>query len=127
MVCECNNNINNDDSTIQFIAGTSFTLTVNFTEDISSYPNAIFAIRADYATAPVIQKTISVTEANSLDITLSPSETALFTDFKNGKNSAAYIWGLDLADSDNNIQVNVFPQTGNPAPLCIVYKHVIEE
>ncbi len=124
MTCNCKN-IQNDDNTIQFVAGTSVNLTFNFDEDISSYTNAEFAIRGDYLSAPVINKTISITEPDSLEIELTPSETANFTNFINGKNSATYIWGLDLVDTDNDVRINVFPQTGQPAPLCIVYKHVV--
>jgi len=123
MTCNCNNNIQ-DDNTIQFVKDTTVNLTFNFDEDISSYTSAEFVIRANYDTAPVIDKTISITESNSLSVVLSPSETANFASFVNGKDSASYIWGLDLIDSVNNIRVNVFPQTGNSAPLCIVYKHV---
>lgn len=124
MTCNCKN-VPNDDNTIQFVVGTSVNLTFNFDEDISSYTNAEFAIRADYLSAPVIDKTISITEPDSLEIELTPSETANFTNFINGKNSATYIWGLDLVDTVNNVRINVFPQTGQPAPLCIVYKHVV--
>lgn len=124
MTCNCKN-VQNDDNTIQFVVGTSVNLTFNFDEDISSYTNAEFAIRADYLSAPVINKTISITEPDSLEIELTPSETANFTNFINGKNSATYIWGLDLVDTDNDVRINVFPQTGQPAPLCIVYKHVV--
>lgn len=124
MTCNCKN-VPNDDNTIQFVVGTSVNLTFNFDEDISSYTNAEFAIRADYLSAPVIDKTISITEPDSLEIELTPSETANFTNFINGKNSVSYIWGLDLVDTVNNVRINVFPQTGQPAPLCIVYKHVV--
>lgn len=124
MTCNCKN-VQNDDNTIQFVVGTSVNLTFNFDEDISSYTNAEFAIRADYLSAPVINKTISITEPDSLEIELTPSETANFTNFINGKNSATYIWGLDLVDTVNDVRINVFPQTGQPAPLCIVYKHVV--
>ena len=123
MTCNCNN-FCNDDNTIQFIVGTSVNLSFDFDEDISSYTSAQFVIRADYQTVPVINKTFSVTEANTLNIELTPTETASFTNFANGKNSATYIWGLDLIDSSTGEIVNVFPQTGHPAPLCIVYKHV---
>lgn len=123
MTCNCNNNIQDDD-TIQFIAGTTVNLTFSFDEDISSYTNANFVIRADYQTAPIINKTISITEQNVLNVVLTPEETANFTSFVNGKNSATYIWGLDVIDTVYNVVTNVFPQTGTPAPLCIVYKHV---
>ena len=128
MVCNCNNNINNsDDTLIQFIAGTSFSVTVTFDSDISTYTNAVFSIRKNYDTEPVINKTISISDSASLDINLLPSETAQFNSFINGKDSATYIWGLDLIDTNANVVVNVFPLTGNPAPLCIVYKHVVKE
>ena len=69
---------------------------------------------------------IEITEfgENSLIVELTPEQTDLFNEFPNGQNSAKYIWGLDMIDSDNNLRINVFPQTGNAAPLCIVYKHV---
>lgn len=124
MVCNCNNTVN--DNTIQFIAGTSVFLTFNFNEDISSYTGAVFTIRADYNTEPVINKSVTIENPNEVNIVLTPDKTSDFSDFQNGKNSATYIWGLDLIDSVNNIQINVFPQTGQAAPLCIVYKHVVE-
>lgn len=124
MTCNCKN-VQNDDNTIQFVAGTSVSLTFNFDEDISSYTSAEFVIRADYLSEPIIDKSIPITESNTLDIELTPAETANFTDFINGKNSATYIWGLDVLDSNADLRINVFPQTGCPAPLCIVYKHVV--
>ncbi len=126
MTCNCNNNIQDDD-TIQFIAGTTVNLSFVFEEDISSYTSVIFTIRKDYSTDPVISKTASITNSNIVDITLTPYETGLFTEFNNNQNSAAYIWGLDILDNANGTQINVFPQVGNAAPLCIVYKHVVEE
>lgn len=120
MKCNCMNDIN----VIQFIKGTSVNLTIEFDEDISSYTGAVFVIRKNYETGPVIDKPISELDETSLNIELTPDETNLFTEFLNGQNSAQYIWGLDLIDSVNNVRVNVFPQTGEPAPLCIVYKHV---
>lgn len=122
MTCNCN--CMDENNVIQFIKGTSVNLTFDFDEDISSYSEAVFVIRKDYNTTAVIDKTITGFSANTLDVNLTPDETNLFTEFLNGKNSAKYIWGLDLIDSENNIRVNVFPQTGEPAPLCIVYKHV---
>ena len=113
-----------NENTIQFIAGTSVNLTFTFDEDISSYTSAEFVIRANYETTPVISKSIPVVEVDALNVELTPTETANFTSFANGKNSASYIWGLDLIDSVNNIRVNVFPLAGNGAPLCLVYKHV---
>lgn len=123
MVCNCSNT-QNENNVIQFIAGTSVNLTFNFDEDISSYTSASFVIRKDYQTEPIINKTIAITETDSLNVVLTPEETADFTEFANGKNNATYIWGLDLIDSVNNVVTNIFPQTGSPAPLCIVYKHV---
>ena len=123
MTCNCNN-MENIGNIIQFIAGTSVNLTFDFDEDISSYTSANFVIRADYNVTPVINKSISITGTNTLNVELTPTETANFTTFANGKNSASYIWGLDLLDSVTGAVVNVFPQTGEPAPLCIVYKHV---
>lgn len=120
MVCNCIN----DDNTIQFIKGTTVNLSFDFDEDISSYTSAEFVIRKDYETTAVIDKTISGLSGKTLDIELTPTDTNGFTEFLNGKNSARYIWGLDLIDSVNDIRVNVFPKTGEPAPLCIVYKHV---
>lgn len=121
MTCNC---FMQNENTIQFIAGTSVNLTFSFDEDISSYTSAELVIRANYETAPVIDKPISITETNEINVELTPAETANFTSFANGKNSASYIWGLDLLDSVTGDRVNVFPQTGEPAPLCIVYKHV---
>lgn len=126
MVCNCNN-AQDDNNTIQFIIGTTVNLSFIFDEDISSYTSAIFTIRKNYEVTPVINKTVSITSDNAIDITLTPVETALFTEFANGQNSAKYIWGLDVIDSVNGLQINVFPQIGEPAPLCIVYKHVVED
>lgn len=120
----CNCNCLNENNTIKFVAGTSCDLSFDFDEDISSYDSAQFVIRDNYATSPVINKTLTGFSGMTLEVNLTPSDTALFTEFQNGKNSATYIWGLDLIDSDQDIRINVFPQTGEPAPLCIVYKHV---
>ena len=125
MVCNCNNNTVKD-NTIKFVKGTSLNLTFNFDEDISSYTDAEFTIRSNYEDNPIINKTVSGFSGNSLNLVLTPDETNTFTQFDNGQNSKTYIWGLDLIDSANNIRVNVFPKTGLPAPLCIVYKHVVE-
>lgn len=123
MSCNCNI----DENVLQITAGTTYTNTFTFEEDISSYSGAIFTIRKDYQTAPVIQLNLSITDPHTIDLTIDKTETANFTDFQNGKNSASYIWGLDLYDTTDNLQVNVFPVTGEPAPLCIVYKHVCGE
>ena len=120
----CNCNCLNEDNTIKFVAGTSCDLSFDFDEDISSYTSAEFVIRANYAASPVINKTLTGLSGTTLEVNLTPSDTAQFTEFQNGKNSATYIWGLDLIDSAQDIRINVFPQTGEPAPLCIVYKHV---
>ena len=122
MVCNCQNAQNNN--VIEFIKGTTMICTFNFNEDISSYTSAEFVIRKDYNTQPVIDIEVTEIQEKSLTVELSPEETNLFTEFQNGQNSAKYIWGLDLIDSVNNLRINVFPQTGNSAPLCIVYKHV---
>ncbi|MBO7735026.1 MAG: hypothetical protein J6S67_20860 [Methanobrevibacter sp.] len=123
MTCNCNNM--QTENVIRFVAGTTVNLHFNFDEDISTYTVAKFVIRADYTSAPIINKTVSISDAYTLDIELTPDETENFTNFDNGKNSATYIWGLDVLDTTENIQINVFPKTGNPAPLCVVYKHVI--
>lgn len=123
MTCNCNNS-QEETNTIQFIKGVTVSLTFNFDEDISTYTDAEFKIAKDYQSTPVIDKTISITENNKLDIELTPADTDSFSEFLNGKNSAVYLWSLDLIDSVNNIKTNVFPKTGTPAPLCIVYKHV---
>ena len=122
MTCNCDLQTEN---TIEFIKGTSVNLTFSFDEDISSYTSAEFVIRANYDTSPIIDKSIEITETNTLNIELTPTETNNFTEFLNGKNSATYIWGLDLIDSVTGDRVNVFPKTGEAAPLCIVYKHVV--
>ena len=117
MVCDCINN-----NVIKFVKGTSFYIKFSFNEDISIYTNAEFIISKNYGITPVLNKTIPVTEANTITFEITVDDTNLFNDFENGKNSASYIWGLDLFDSSNRI--NVFPKTGEAAPLCIVYKHV---
>ena len=119
MVCSC---INDNDNVIKFVKGTSLYIKFNFNEDISIYTDADLIIAKNYGVTPVITKSVSITEAKTITFELTVDDTNLFTEFENGKNSASYIWGLDLYDSSNRI--NVFPQTGNPAPLCIVYKHV---
>ena len=125
MVCNCNNA--DQSNTIKFVKGTTVNLTFNFDTDISTYTGAEFTIRKNYDTTPVIDMTegIEITE-NTINLELTPSDTNNFTEFLNGKDSASYIWGLDLLDEANNIRINVFPQTGQAAPLCIVYKHVVE-
>ena len=119
----CNCNCMSEDNTIQFVKGTTANITFNFDEDISSYSYANFGIAKSYEQTPVIDENYQI-ENNAVNVELTPENTALFTDFLNGKSSAKYIWWLDLIDSTENIRVNVFPQTGEPAPLCIVYKHV---
>lgn len=121
MTCNCNNA---DNTTIKFIRGTSAYIRFVFNvSDLSSFLGVNLTIRKNYETTPIIDKTISNLEGNNVLIELTPDETALFTEFLNGKNSAQYIWGLDLLINGDE-RVNIFPQTGNPAPLCIVYKHV---
>lgn len=119
MTCNCldENNI------IQFIKGTTANIIFNFDEDISSYNHAVFGIAKNYGDTPIIEKNIAVSD-NAVEVELTPTETDNFNDFLNGKNNAKYYWWLDLVDLDNNVVTNVFPQTGEPAPLCIVYKHV---
>lgn len=121
MVCNCKCA---DDTTIKFIRGTSAYLRFVFNvSDLSSFAGVNLTIRKDYNITPVIDKTISDLSGNYVLIALTPDETALFNEFLNGKNSASYIWGLDLLVNENE-RINVFPKTGNAAPLCIVYKHV---
>lgn len=120
MTCNCIN----ENNVIQFVKGTTVDLSFNFDEDISSYTSAEFVIRKNYDTPVILDKTVGIDSENTIDINLTPADTDDFNEFLNGKNSSQYIWGLDLIDSDNGIRVNVFPQTGEPAPLCIVYKHV---
>lgn len=124
MNCNCSISCEN---VIRFIKGTTVNLLFDFDEDISGYTSAQFVIRKDYETDPVIDKTVNEFQEKSIALELTPDETNDFTEFVNGKNSAQYIWGLDLLDSDNNIRRNVYPQVGNEAPLCIVYKHVVTE
>lgn len=121
MTCNCN--CVDENNVIQFVKGTSANINFSFDEDISSYTGANFGIAKSYDETPVINKDLTI-EENSVEVTLSPDETNLFTEFLNGKNNAKYIWWLDLIDSNAGIRINVFPQTGEPAPLCIVYKHV---
>lgn len=121
MTCNC---FNNDNNVIQFVKGTTVNLSFDFDEDISSYTSAEFVIRKDYDNPIILDKTEGIENPNTIEISLTPTDTNIFDEFQNGKNSAQYIWGLDLIDSDAGIRVNVFPQTGEAAPLCIVYKHV---
>lgn len=114
----------NEDNVIQFVKGTTVNLSFDFDEDISSYTSAEFVIRKSYDTPVVLDKTVSIENDYTIDINLTPTDTSAFNEFLNGKDSASYIWGLDLIDSEAGIRVNVFPQTGEAAPLCIVYKHV---
>lgn len=120
MNCKCEENNNN----IQFVKGTTVNLTFTFDEDISSYTSAEFVIRKNYDTPIILDKTVEIKSESTIEINLTPTDTSDFNEFLNGKNSTNYIWGLDLIDSDAGIRINVFPQTGDPAPLCIVYKHV---
>jgi hypothetical protein len=122
MSCNCNQCI---DDTIRFIIGTTVNLNIVFEEDISTYTSARFTIRKDYETEPILNKTIAITEEHSINVNLTPADTELFNIFERNKNSAQYIWGLDVIDSNTGAIINVFPQAGNPAPLCISYKHVV--
>ena len=119
MTCNCNC----DKNVISFIKGTSFNVTFNFDEDISSYTGANFGIAKSYDDTPIIDLDLLI-EDNAVNVELTPAQTDLFTEFLNGKNSAQYKWWLDVIDDNAGIRVNVFPQTGEAAPLCIVYKHV---
>lgn len=125
MNCKCN--CNDDDTTIKFIRETTATFRFDFNvSDLSSFQGVKFSIRKNYEAIPVIEKTIIDLSGSSVTVVLTPEDTALFTEFLNGKNSARYIWGLDLIVNDNEI-INIFPITGEAAPLCIVYKNVVEE
>jgi hypothetical protein len=112
-----------ENNVIRFVKGTTVNLSFDFDEDISSYTSANFGIAKSYDDTPIIDLDLSI-EDNAVNVELTPEQTDLFTEFLNGKNSAQYKWWLDVIDSVNNVRVNVFPQTGEPAPLCIVYKHV---
>ena len=129
MSCKCN--CSTDDTTIKFIRETTAALKFEFNvSDLSSFYGVHFTIRKDYKTAPIIDKTITGLSGDSVSIVLKPEDTALFIDslFQNGKNSLQYIWGLDLiVNNDTPEIVNIFPETGKAAPLCIVYKNVVEE
>lgn len=119
-----------DNTVIKFIRGTSVYIRFVFNvEDLSSFYGVKFTIRKNYETAPIIVKTKTGLSGNRVVVKLYLSDTVLFNEFLNGKNSAQYIWGLDLIIDSNNPSaiVNIFPKTGMPAPLCIVYKNVVEE
>ena len=122
MSCNCNQCI---DDTIRFIIGTTVNLNFVFEEDISTYTSARFAIRKDYETEPILNKTITINDEHNINVNLTPADTSLFNTFERNKTSAQYIWGLDVIDSDIGAIINVFPQAGNPAPLCIAYKNVV--
>ena len=125
MSCNCNNQIIN--STIQFVVGTTENITLEFDEDISNFDSGKLTIRKDYNSEPILNKTVSITDAHIIQVELNTTDTGLFTDFERNKNSAQYIWGFDVIDSNSGVVINVFPQTGVPAPYCIVYKHVVNE
>ena len=125
MVCNCTDCT--DENVIKIVRGCSCSVTFIFNCDISTYSSAEFVIRKNYDKAPVIEKTLTGFSENSVDLNLTPDETALLNEFDNGKSSSRYIWGLDFIDSLHEIRVNAFPQTGQAAPLCIVYKHVAGE
>lgn len=126
MVCNCK--CNNDKTTIKFIRGTTCNLLFKFNvPDLSGFEGVNFTIRKDYESVPIIDKTITGLSGDSVEITLNPTETNLFDTFLNGQNSSQYIWGLDLIIDDTQ-RLNIFPKTGNAAPICVVYKHVdVEE
>lgn len=119
MVCNCMN----ENNVIEFVKGTTANITFNFDEDISTFTGANFGIAKNYGETPIINEDVEIKD-NAVNVELSPEQTNLFNDFLNGKNSAQYKWWLDLIDNNAEIRINVFPQTGNPAPICIVYKHV---
>lgn len=125
MICNCNSNNNTvaDDTVLEFIKGTTFTALINFIDDVSDYNTAAFTIRKNYNSDPIINKTFSIAN-NAVNIELSKDETNLFNDFENGKNSISCIWGLNIIDALGNV-INVFPKTGENAPLCIVFKNVV--
>lgn len=117
-------NCNCDENTILCTEGTSLSLRFDFGEDISSFTNAIFVVRKNADSKPVIAKTVSGLVGNGVDIALTPAEMENFT-FDANKNQATYIWGLDLMDATT--RVNIYPKTGEVAPLFVVYKHIAEE
>lgn len=123
MGCGCNSN-NTNDNTLKITIGTTYNFSVEFNEDITDFTQAIFTIRADYDSYPVINKAFD-TLRRSVNISLTKQETALLANFPSCKNRANYIWGLDLINNDG-IEINIFPQTGEPAPACYVYRHVVE-
>ena len=130
MACKCN--ISSESTTIKFIRGTSVTVVFKFNvSDLSTFKGVKFAIRKNYQTDPIIEKTITSLSGDSVTVVLNLNDTGLFTDalFQNGKNSVQYIWGLDLIVNDNTPPqiINIFPKTGEAAPLCIIYKNVVEE
>ena len=122
MHCNCNT----PENTILCTQGTSCSITFEFDTDISSFKKAVFAVRKDYNTAPAILKEITDFTAKTINLILAPEDTATIT-FRNGENQSVCIWGLDLEDEETNTIVNVFPATGEHAPLFVVYKHVVED
>ena len=117
-------NCNCDENTILGTEGTTLALAFNFGEDISSFTKALFVVRKNADTAPVIAKTITELNNGAIEVTLTADEMSNFV-FEPNKNQAKYIWGLDLMDSATRI--NIFPKTGDSAPLFVVYKHIAEE
>ena len=124
MNCKCNCNENVDQNVIMFVRGTSVNIKFTFNVDVSAYDSAQFTIRKDYQNLPVINKTITDFSEDIIILMLEPEETDLLNDFINGQSFSQYIWGLNLI-KDGQI-TNVFPQTGSPAPICIVQKNVVE-
>lgn len=118
-------NCNCQENNILCTQGTTCTLDFTFDTEIGTYTSAVFVVRKDYNTAPLITKVIEGLEGNSVNIVVDPEDTQNVT-YENGKNQASYIWGLDFVDDVNNVRVNAFPQTGSAAPLFVVYKHVAE-
>lgn len=118
MNCSC------DENTILCTEGTTLNLYFNFNENISVFDKAVFVVRKNADSIPVITKTITELKEDSAEVELSPTDTSKFV-FDNNKNQATYIWGLDLLGGTTRI--NVFPKTGESAPLFVVYKHIAEE
>lgn len=120
MNCNCCN----EENTIKAVVGHTCNIEFTFDIELSDYSSANFVVRKSFDKVPVINKTITELNGNTLGLELTPAEMSVFTEFENGKNQASYIWGLDFIDSENNIIVPAFPNVGEHAPSFIVYKSV---
>lgn len=120
MVC-----IINDEYTLKCTIGTTFQQDIEFVDNLTAY-TALFEVRENITSTPVISKEFSIVDNNdgtyTLSIELTPTETEVLS-VPSTKSYGTYRWGLDFGDSVNSVRIPVMPQTGEEAPYFLVFNH----